>query len=276
MMGSVVAFTCMGLIIKVLADQMSVWTMSFFRQSIALIIVLPYALRVGIRNVATAHMGAHVFRAFCAVGSFVTLAYALGELILANAVALAYTNPLWSILTAVLFLKERVRARRWTATVIGFMGVLLIVRPQGQVDPAMLAALLSAVFAAMSLTVVKRLTATETAFQVVFHYSWLGTLIAVGPALATWTTPTPTQLAWLVAISLLAVAGQLCMARALRQADLTLIMPLDFVRLPLAAAIGLLLFDEVPTAWTLAGTAVIACSCAYIARREAVLKDDRG
>ena len=108
---------------------------------------------------------------------------------LADAVALAYTNPLWSILVSVIFLGEPVRIRRWTATVAGFLGVLCIVRPTGQIDPAMLVALGSAVSASLSMMIVKKLTTTESPYQILFFFTLVGSVVSLGPGIYYWQTP---------------------------------------------------------------------------------------
>ena len=191
---------------------------------------------------------------------------------LADAVALAYTNPLWSILVSVIFLGEPVRIRRWTATVAGFLGVLCIVRPTGQIDPAMLVALGSAVSASLSMMIVKKLTTTESPYQILFFFTLVGSVVSLGPGIYYWQTPSLDQAAWLVLIGVLAFVGQICLSRAIALAEVTLVAPVDFLRLPFAAIFGFVLFAEVPDAWTLAGGAIIALASAYIVRREAVLR----
>ena len=272
MFGSVAAFTVMGLIIKDIASQVSLAMIVLFRQWVVLLILVPWLLRAEAREIRTERLGAHALRALLALASFACLAYAVGRLTLADAVALAYTNPLWSILVSVVFLGEPVRVRRWTATVVGFVGVLCIVRPAGQIDPVMLVALGSAVSASLSMMIVKKLTTTESPFQILFYFTLVGSLVSLGPGLYYWQTPSLGQFAWLVIIGVLAFFGQICLSRAIALAEVTLVAPVDFLRLPFAAIFGFVLFAEVPDTWTLAGGTIIAVASAYIVRREAVLR----
>lgn len=278
MLASVAAFTVMGMVIKNISSQMSLAMIVLFRQWVVLLILVPWLVRAEVREIRTERLGAHALRALLALTSFACLAYAVGKLTLADAVALAYTNPLWSILVSVIFLGEPVRIRRWTATVVGFLGVLCIVRPAGQIDPAMLVALASAVSASLSMMIVKKLTTTESPYQILFYFSLVGSLVSLGPGLYAWQTPSLGQATWLVGIGVMAFAGQMCLARAIALADVTIVAPVDFLRLPFAAILGLILFAEVPDAWTLAGVTIIALASAYIARREAVLRqpDEKG
>ncbi|MDP6785745.1 MAG: DMT family transporter [Rhodospirillales bacterium] len=277
MLASVAAFTVMGLIIKDVTSQVSLAVVVLFRQWVVLLILVPWLVRAEAREIRTRRLGTHAFRALMALSSFACLAYAVSRLTLADAIALAYTNPLWSILVSVIFLGEAVRIRRWTATVVGFVGVLCIVRPAGQIDSAMLVALASAVCASLSMMMVKKLTSTESPHQILFYFTLVGSLVSLGPGLYYWQTPSLGQGIWLVIIGVMAFLGQICLARAIALADVTLVAPVDFLRLPLAAVFGLVLFAEIPDAWTLAGGAIIALASAYIVRREAVLRlPDKG
>ena len=119
--------------------------------------------------------------------------------------------------------------------------------------------------------IIKKLTTTESPFQILFYFTLVGSLVSLGPGLYYWQTPSLGQCAWLVLIGVLAFLGQICLSHAIALAEVTLVAPVDFLRLPFAAIFGLVLFAEVPDAWTLAGGAIIALASAYIVRREAVL-----
>ena len=143
-LGSVFFMTGMGLVIKHLgALGVPLAMIVFFRQALVLLISLPWFVRMGLGQLRTLRPGAHLLRALFSVIAFSALAFALNRLILADAVALSFSTPLWSIVGSVFLLGEAVRVRRWTATAIGFIGVLCIVRPEGQFEWAMLAAVSS-------------------------------------------------------------------------------------------------------------------------------------
>jgi drug/metabolite transporter (DMT)-like permease len=188
---------------------------------------------------------------------------------LAELTALAFTKPLFATAGAALILGEVVRLRRWTAVLVGFAGVLIVVRPGAEaVSPYAGLMLLSALFAAAVTLIVKRLTATESPSTIVLYQSLFMTALSVPLALAYWRTPTLVELPLLLLVGLLGTVSWLCMARAFALADTSIVVPFEFARLPLVAVVAYVLFAEVPTIWTWLGGAVIFGSTAYITHRE--------
>ena len=198
--------------------------------------------------------------------------YAVANLILADAMVLGFTIPLWSILLSALFLGERVRLRRTIATITGFAGVVLVVQPQGGIAPAAMVALLGAVLASGAIITMKDLTRTEPSDRIVVYFFIVGSLVLTGPALFVWQWPTPEQWGWLVLLGFFGSSGQTCLTRAYAAGEVTIVAPLDFTRVIVAGIIGFVLFNELPDVWAFAGTAVIIAACVYIVRREAMLK----
>ena len=152
------------------------------------------------------------------------------------------------------------------ATFAGFVGVLLIVKPHGGMQFASIVALSSALLTSIAMITLKRLSATEPPTRIVFYFFVFGTLMLAPPALLTWQTPTLVQFAWLIGAGLLAAIGQDFLARAYDAAEVTVVAPFDFLRLPIAAVLGFALFDEVPDAFSIAGTLIIIAASVYIAR----------
>lgn len=261
------AFTIMGALIKHLSQTLPITVIVFFRMSIALGLLLPWILRNRMAPVATPRLGLHMVRSTTGFISLMCLVYSLSRLDLADAVALSFTTPLWMIITAAVLLGEGSGPRRWLATAVGFGGVLIIVRPGMNPEPAMLAALVSAFCGSLSLACVKKLSRTDSALTITFYFSFIGTLMSIVPAMLNWVRPTPVEYLLFVATGVFAVAGLICGARAYSLADATVISPVDFTRLPLAAVIGYLAFEEAPDMWTLLGAAIIMTSIIYIGRR---------
>jgi drug/metabolite transporter (DMT)-like permease len=272
MIASVVAFTAMGLVIKHLSSQVELAIIVLFRQWVVLLILVPWLIRSDAPEILTQRLGTHTIRALLALSSFACFAYAVGKLILADATALTFTSPLWSILVSVIFLGEPVRIRRWTATVIGFVGVLFIVKPTGNVAPAMLVALAGAICVSLSMMLVKKLSTTESPHQILFYFTVVGSLASLGPGIYFWQTPSPGQWMWLISIGVAGFAGQMCIARAIALAEVTIVAPVDFLRLPLAVVAGFFLFAEIPDRWTVIGIITIALASIYIATRETALR----
>ena len=272
MLLAVVALTAMFAILKHMANELPFWVVALMRTAVALVLFVPWFVRVGIAGVATRRIGLHFLRAFTGTASFACVVYALGKLLLSDTMVLSFTAPFWSIIISALLLGEVIRRHRIMATVVGFVGVVMIVKPRGDVDPAMLFAVGSAVFTAAAMVSMKALSSSEPPMRIVFYFFIFGTLLLLPPAIVTWQTPNPVQLAWLVGAGLLGAVGQNFLARAYAAGEVGVVAPFDFIRLPLAALLGFLVFDEIPDVWSGAGTVVIIAASLYIVRREARMR----
>jgi drug/metabolite transporter (DMT)-like permease len=183
--------------------------------------------------------------------------------------ALSFTKPLFATLGAAVLLHETVRARRWVAVLIGFLGVLLVLRPgTDTVSLSAVLVLVSALALAGATLLIKRLTATESATTIVLYQAVFMTAMSLPLALFHWRTPGLAVLPFLVVIGAFGTISWLCMTRAFALVDASVVMPFEFARLPLTAFAAYVLFAEVPTVWTWLGGAVIFGSTAYITHRE--------
>ena len=274
MLAAVIALTAMFAVAKHLTRDLPVLEVSLFRMLAALLFYLPWLMHHGIGIMRTERIKTHLMRGFFGATSLFCMVYAVANLILADATVLGFTIPLWSIVLAALFLGERVRLRRSIATIVGFIGVILVAKPQAGVAPAALVALGGAILASAAITTMKELTRTEPADRIVVYFLLTGTLILAGPAIYVWQTPTAEQWGWVVLLGLFGSSGQTFLTRAYANGEMTIIAPLDFLRVIVAGIIGYFIFDELPDAWAFAGTAVVVAACAYIVRREAMLRRD--
>ncbi len=272
MLLAVVCLTAMFTILKHMANELPFWVVALTRTAAALLLFAPWFASVGIAGLATRRIGLHFLRAFTGTASFACVVYALGELLLSDTMVLSFTAPLWSIIISALLLGEVIRRHRITATIVGFVGVVMIVKPQGEIDPAMLVAVGSALLTSVAMVSMKALSSSEPPMRILFYFFVFGTLLLLPPAILTWQTPSPVQFAWLVGAGLLGAVGQNFLARAYTAAEVGVVAPFDFVRLPLAALLGFLVFDEIPDGWSGAGTVVIIAASLYIARREARIR----
>jgi len=202
--------------------------------------------------------------------------YGLSVVPIAQATALSFTAVIFGSIGAALVLGERMRLRRWSAVVMGFVGALVILRPGfGQVNPAALIVVLSSICWAAALLTVKRLSTTDSVVCIVTWNSVLLTVLSLPVAIPVWVTPQPEQLLWLGLIGILATLGHLAMTGAFKVADATVVFPVDYTRLVWASVIGYLVFSEVPDVWTWVGGTIIFSSTTYIAYREAVIRRAR-
>ena len=272
MLLAVCALTGMFSVAKHLTVTLPVEEVSMFRMLMSLLFYIPWLIRYGFVALRTERPFAHFWRAFFGATSLLCGVYAIHKLLLADATVLLFTIPLWSILLAALVLGERIRIRRSLATVIGFAGVVLIVQPQGGVEPAALVALLGAILASCAITTMKNLTRTEPSDRIVFYFLFYGTLLLAIPAMFVWRMPTPVEWGWLVLLGFFGSSGQYFLTRAYAAGEMTVVAPLDFLRVIVAGVIGFVLFDEIPDTWAFVGAAVVVSACAYIVRREAMLR----
>ncbi|MGF1592494.1 MAG: DMT family transporter [Kiloniellaceae bacterium] len=257
-------------------EGMHPFQIAFLRNVFALTFMLPWLVRHGRTGLRTARLHMHFWRAGVGLIAMLTWFSAVAYLPLAEAVALNFTVPLFATAGAALVLGEVVRARRWTATVIGFLGVLIILRP-GYVEftPLMTLPVIAACFMAASMLIVKSLSRTEAPAAIVLYMNLLLTPLSLVPALFVWRWPSLTELALGLFIGLCAAVAHIAFTRAFARADASAIMPFDYARLPFVALVGYFLFAEVPDGWTWVGAAVIAGAAVYIAQREARVARER-
>jgi drug/metabolite transporter (DMT)-like permease len=214
----------------------------------------------------------HIVRVLCAVVGMNCGFYATTHLELATAVSLGYTRPLFMILLAVMFLGEVVRWRRGLATLMGFAGVLIMLRPtEVPVELPAFAALLAALAVAGAMAVVRQQAAVDGPATIMVWFGVGTAILTAVPAAFVWQTPDADQWLRLIAIGVLASIGQYMMIKAFTHGEATVMNPIDYLQILLAALFGFWLFDEVPSVWTGVGAAVIIASTLYILLREAAL-----
>ncbi|MCZ8111384.1 MAG: DMT family transporter [Betaproteobacteria bacterium] len=183
---------------------------------------------------------------------------ALTMIPLAQLVAIEFTMPIWSAALAVLFLGERMNALKWVAVLLGLVGVAVIVRPgAGALDAGQLIALVSAVGFAVSVVLVKSLTRTEAAVAISFWMLVVQSAIGLVPALLVWQWPSATVWGWVVVVAFCGTYSHYCFARAMQHADATVVVPMDFLRVPLTALVGWLAYSERLDLFTALGVCLI-------------------
>lgn len=262
-----VAFTVMFALIKQVVTELPVFVATLIRTLAAFVMLLPWLRRVGLAGIHTQRPRGHLLRAILGISSFSCIVLALRDMLMNDTIVITFSSPLWSILILALFFGRKPDTLRTVATVVGFLGVALVVKPQGGLQPAALFALAGALLASSAMITVKNLTATEPPERIVFWFFLFGTLLLLPPALYEWQTPTLAQFGLLVGSGAAGLIGQTWLSRAYAAGDIAVVQPMDFARIPMAAVTGTLFFGEVPDEWSLAGTIVIVGACLYIARR---------
>jgi drug/metabolite transporter (DMT)-like permease len=260
----------MNVLIRFAAYRLHPFEVTFFRCLFSLFVMLPFIIRSGPSILATPKVGFYTLRAVVGLISMLSWFYGITIVPLATATAVNFTAPLFATMAAALILHEDVRLRRWIAVVIGFVGVLVIMRPgRDSLDAMLLLILLSAASSAMNNITVKYLVRTERPNTIVALFSVYLTPLSLIPALFVWEWPDLKSLGALVGLGVIGTLAHLSVARAYLAADASACAPYEFVRLPYAALIGYLLFGELTDAWTWVGAAIIVAASMYVAYREA-------
>jgi drug/metabolite transporter (DMT)-like permease len=272
MLGAMACFSSMSIFIRLSAQEIPVFEVVFFRNFLAVLLMLPWLTRHGLGALHTKRIGLLTTRSGVnVIGMFAGFA-AVTMIPLAEATALGFTAPLWSTIGAALVLGEVIRMRRVTALAIGFLGVLIVLRPGVEaVSLGAVLALSNAFLIAVTTLIVKRLTSTERPDAIVLWMALLQTPMSLIPALFVWENPALMTWVWLWCLAIAGTLGHLCWTRAYAASEVSQLQPLEFIKLPMIGLFAFLAFAELPSIWTWVGGTVIFCSTAYISIREAQL-----
>jgi drug/metabolite transporter (DMT)-like permease len=272
MVASAVLFGFMAVTIRYAARQLHAFEIAFFRNLFGLLFALPLLLRHGFSMLRTDKLRFYVLRCCIGIVSMLAGFWAIVHLPLAQAVSLSYSTPLFVTIGAVVFLGEVVRLRRWSAVLIGFIGVLVIVRP-GAADfsAGTLIALLAAAMSGTVAISIKYLSRTEAPDTIVLMTTMLWVPLSLPPALLVWQWPDAESWMWVALAGFFGTTAHMCWTRALQLGEVSALTPLSFLQLPVVIVAAWFLFDERLDIWTAVGAAIIVGSNLYIAHREARL-----
>ncbi len=269
-MGSaVLSFATMAIGVRQLLAVMGVFEVLALRSLVALLIVLALVPRHGLAVLATRRPGMHVLRNVLHFGGQYAWVYSIGMLPLATVFAIEFTMPVWTAVLAALLLGERLNANRGVMLVLGIVGVLIILRPGfAFIDPAAFVMLGGAFAFAATMTATKRLSAHDAPMTVLFYMSLIQLPLGLVPALPHWVAPRLVDLPWILMVGVAGYTAHYGLTRAFRLADASLVVPIDFLRLPLIAVVGAVFYGEPIDVAILAGAAVIFSGTYYSLRRE--------
>lgn len=272
MCGAVLLFTISSTMVKALGEGYPVSQIVFFR---CLLAFLPLYIAIrrggGWQTLRTKRPGAHLFRVV--VGGFALFIgfYALTLMPLADYFAFTYAAPLFATMLSIPILGEQVGVRRWTAVAVGFVGVLIMLRPGMQsFDFATLVAIAAAFTYALAIIAVRNLARTESSAATVFYFTLAGLVLAGAVLPFEWRPPTPKEWALLLGLGLVSGIGQILMTDAYRLAPPAVIAPFDYTSMVWALVFGYVLFGDFPAPVVLIGAAVVIASGVYIIYRETV------
>jgi len=277
-MGAALGWSSMAVVVRYLEGRVPSWDISFYRALTALLVgVGPMLWQKG-RNFAALLPRPDLFTAYLLRGLVIFVAqaayyHALMNMPLADATVLNATAPIFSVFLAIAMLGERVGVERWLLVLLGFAGVIIIIRPGYERVPVeALLALGSAALFALSSILNKRLVKVESGTSIVYGTNFFVALCGVGVVLVWGVRPTWADLGIVALIGVAGAVAQYCITRALSHGDVSYIAPFEFLRVPLVAFAAWMLFDQVPPLIFGLGAAMIFMSVFLLARRAARTK----
>jgi drug/metabolite transporter (DMT)-like permease len=240
-----------------LARDVSVFEVMMLRSTIAMLIIIPFVFMNGGFEGRFTQWPLHLARNIIHYGGQYAWFTALLLIPLAEVIAIEFTMPLWIAILAVSFLGERMYGFKVAALIIGFAGVLLIVKPGATIGVGHLVALAAALLFAGAVSLTKFITRRDTALTVILMMFTMQTAIGAVPAWLTWTWPHPHSYIWVAVVGVAGSFSHFCLSKAISLADATIVMPMDFLRLPLTALLGYFIYNEGIDRWSIAGALMI-------------------
>lgn len=239
--------------------ELSVFQIMLLRSALGMAMLWPLVRAAGgLAAVRTQRLPQHILRNGVHYAAQYGWFVALTLIPLAQVVSIEFTMPIWSAALAVAFLGERMNGRKWLAVVLGLVGVAVIVQPRaGEINAGQWIALVAALGFAVSVVLVKSLTRTDAAVAVSFWMLVVQSAIGLVPALLSWRWPSAVAWGWVVVVAFCGTYSHYCFARAMQHADATVVVPMDFARVPLTALTGWLLYAERLDLFTALGVGLI-------------------
>ena len=265
-------FATMGIFIRLSSETLHTLEIVFFRNALALVFFFPFIAKNGLAVLNSKKKKLYGVRALINVTGMAAGFAALTMIPLAEATALSFTAPLFATFAAAIIFGEIIRIRRIIALMLGFLGMLFILQPGvNEISTGSILAIINAVTIAITVLIVKKLTSTERPEIIVLYMALFQTPIALIPAMFFWKWPDLMTWVWLISLATAGTLGHLFYTKAIQLAEVSQMQPIEFIRLPLVAALAFFLFGEIPTFWTWVGGAIIFSATAYVTHREAKL-----
>ena len=264
MAGAIISFSALAVGVRELSTQVSIVQILFWRGVVGLAIVSVIINKIGWHHIYTRDIRLHALRNTIHFAGQYAWFFGLAAIPLAEVFAIEFTTPLWTALLATIFLGEQMSRYRVSALILGLVGIMIILRPGLEViQPAALVVVFGAACYGAAHTVTKRLSGADTSWSIIFYMVLmqlpLSTILLVHEGTLSFSFSWP----WLIVVSAMALSAHYCMSRALSLADATVVVPIDFLRLPLIALVGYLLYDE-RLEWAVVVGSVIMFSGIYL------------
>ena len=264
-------FVAVAVMVRHLGSDLPAVEAAFIRYVFGLLILIPVFMRMQWRRVRGTNLKFYALRGIAHGAAVLLWFYAMSRIPISEVTAIGYTTPIFTVVGAVLILGERIHMRRIIAIIIGFIGIIIILRPGFTIiQTGSLAQAIAAPCFAISFLLAKKLTNTENSSDTLAMLSIFCTLALMPGAIYVWKTPTVVDLGWLALIAIFATAGHYAITNSIANAPLTVTQPFSFLQLIWAIIFGYLFFDEVPDLWVCIGAAIVVAAISYMSHREAV------
>lgn len=239
-----------------LTSELPVFVVMLLRTMFGALLLLPLVLYF--RADRTQRLKFHFVRSVIHYTAQFSWFYALSVIAIAQVISIEFTLSIWTAILAAIFLGEKLTSTRIMAIALGFAGILIITRPgMAEIELGQYVALYAALGFAVTLTMTKSLTGTESALTVIFYMMTFQTLIGLGPALYVWEWPSPENWPWVFVLAVVGSLSHYCLTQAMSCADATVVVPMDFLRVPLTAILGYMLYNEQIDLFLALGAALI-------------------
>ena len=267
-------FVGMGSLVKLLSENLPSQNVVFFRNLFGLIILLPLIFKLGIKTLKTNNIRWHILRSIAGVSAMYCFFYALAELPLADAMLLKISAPLFIPIIAFVWLSEYISLRVIMAIMIGFLGVIFVLKPTGTIHIASLVGLLGGALAALAKVTIRRMSDSEPTSRIVFYFGLIGLIVSAIPLIWFWQDPTTKEWIILILLGAFGTVGQLFLTKSYILAPASRIAPFTYSSILFATIIGWLFWDELVTLITISGALLIIVAGIIILREKKVRADN--
>jgi drug/metabolite transporter (DMT)-like permease len=267
---SIILFSIMVIFIRKSSESLHIFEVVFFRNLLALIVMLPIIKSIGLAAIKMKNTKLFFMRGFVGAIGMIAGFTCLTLIPLAQATAISFSQPLFITIGATIFLGEIIKARRIAAIIVGIIGMLIIVQPGFNIlSFGIMLAIISALALSVNALIVKKLTLTDTPHAIIIWMVVMLIPITLIPAIPVWEWPNFEDWLYLWGIAILGTLAHFSWTKSYALADITSLEPIGFIKLPIIALLGWMIFSEIPGTWTWVGGLIIFMSTIYISQREA-------
>ena len=263
-----VSIALMQAAVKLISWELHPFIITLYRAGLVFVVLLPILFWRGRAVFNTSSIRLQVVRGGIGGLGMLCVFTGLSMISLAEVTVLLFTVPIFATLLSIVFLSEKVGVRRWTAIFVGFLGILIIARPQGSVSTGHLFILCAALSWSTSILIAKKLTEKDTVISITFWQAMGCVPLAFIASLFVWELPSFVQLGALLGIAALGTVGHAMLYAALKVGQVSVILPLDYIRIIWSAGLGFILFGQLPTLHLYLGSLLIIAATAFLSYRE--------